>query len=377
MTATQHNTQTLPAKPGVYIIRDATLPEYVLYVGIASDLKTRLSPSHNILEYCRNRAIEYTIDWELEPNEKKRKRREHQLISELDAKLNDEGISSESCQTEPEWQDDIDSLINQLEGEEPEPNLDPYEQDIENWKRRSLCEDWLQTAWANRKSFNVALTNLLYGRELKEFILEKFNNSDLFEHKDPRRVLLGSIGSPDNYFLFWLDKSPVAQGVGSSVILDSFHQAIYGHSFDLDFKGVEERFLNFLPYLHPSIAGQWEVFKRHAPSEKGFLSLRDIIQDFCDHALMWSQQHSNLGLFHPNISEELLVTKFFLENPYKQKCHVANTFEHYVSTADYVEAVDNLLKIYRPHLGLQYRVIEGYNSHRDYLSDSIELRLTT
>jgi predicted GIY-YIG superfamily endonuclease len=75
MTATQDSTQSLPAKAGVYIIRDAILPEYTLYVGIASNLRTRLNSSHQILKYCRDRGIEYTIDYELEPNEKKRKKR--------------------------------------------------------------------------------------------------------------------------------------------------------------------------------------------------------------------------------------------------------------------------------------------------------------
>jgi len=371
MTATQDNTQTLPAKAGVYIIRDATLPEYTLYVGIASDLKTRLSPSHSILEYCRNRGIEYTIDWELEPNEKKRKKREHQLISELDAKLNDGGIPSESCQTEPEWQDDIKSLIDQLENERVETDLNSYDKQIEEWKQVEFCASWFSTAC---QMFDTALTRLIYGRELRESSLERFKDSELFEHTDPGRVLLNSIGSPDDYYIFWFEPNPAFQGVGSSIILDSLHQVIYGYSFDLDFKGVEERFLRVLPYLNPTIADQWELFKRHVFSERRFWSLRDTIQDFCDHAVVWKLRNG-LSLFHPDVRKELLITKFFLEYPYEQKCLIEETFNHYVSVADYVTAVswhvNNILSGYK----LQYRIPENYNSHRDYLSDSIELRL--
>lgn len=74
---THNGTQSLPAKAGVYIIRDANISSYTLYVGIASNIKSRLNSQHYILKYCRDRNIPYTIDYELEPNEKKRKKREH------------------------------------------------------------------------------------------------------------------------------------------------------------------------------------------------------------------------------------------------------------------------------------------------------------
>jgi len=160
--------------------------------------------------------------------------------------------------------------------------------------------------------------------------------------------------------------------VGSTTILDEFHQAINGYSFDLDSRGIEERFLSFLPYLNPDIANQWKPFKR-VSSEKTFWSIGDIIQDFCDHVLMWSHLN-NLELFNPDVPKELLITKFFLESPFNQKCHVEDAFKHYVSTADYVDGVRLFLGNYQPQYQLQYRILENYNSRRDYLCDSVELR---
>jgi len=196
-----------PAKAGVYIVRDPTLPEYTLYVGIASNLKSRLTSSHQALKYCRDRGIEYTIDYELEPNEKKRKKREHQLISELDAKLNDGEIPSESGNSRSVWQDDIDSLINQLQDERVGTNLDPYEQNMESWRQREFCISWFRTAW---ETLDDALEFLLCGRKLKGFMSENIVLSDLFNGRDPKRILINSLSCPGGYSIFWIDKEPAA-----------------------------------------------------------------------------------------------------------------------------------------------------------------------
>jgi predicted GIY-YIG superfamily endonuclease len=124
MTATRDNTQSLPQRAGVYIIRDADTPSITLYVGIATNLRSRLSSNHLILKHCRDRGINYFIDYELQPDESKRKKREHQLISELDAKLNDKGIQqshsrekSTSQSSGTAWRDDIYSLAHQIKKE--------------------------------------------------------------------------------------------------------------------------------------------------------------------------------------------------------------------------------------------------------------------
>jgi predicted GIY-YIG superfamily endonuclease len=385
MTMTHNGTQSLPAKAGVYIIRDANISSYTLYVGIASNIKSRLNSQHHILKYCRDRNIPYTIDYELEPNEKKRKKREHQLISELDAKLNDGGIPSEFSNPEPSWQSDIDSLVSQLRDEDGEilKSMHRCEAILESWKWREFCYSWIRTAW---EDFDSALHFLLYGRKFKEYstfidqvdkspdyLKYKVKESDFLTVVKCRGTLLGSSNLGDDNPTFWIEEEPAVQGVGSTIILDDLHKAINGESFDLDSIGVEERFLSFLPYLNPDIANQWEPFKR-ASNEKKHWHTGDIIQDFCDHALMWSY-YNELMLFHSDLPKDLLFTKFFLENPYRQKSYVEEIFKQYVPTTDFVTAARDYFKNYRPQYQLQYRVLEGYDSRRDYLCDSIELRL--
>jgi len=375
MVATHNGAQSLPSKAGVYIIRCTDTTSTTLYVGIASNLKSRLNSQHHIIKHCRDRGIEYTIDYELEPNEKKRKKREHQLISELNATLNDGGISSESSESEPLWQSDIDSLVNQLRDEDGAiSRMNPCDILLEIWKRFEFCHSWLRTAW---KSLESALDLLVYSRKFKgysTFINEINICSNFSDYKNRYKGdLLDSSNQQNDHYKFWIEKEPAAQGVGSAMILDNFHKAINGESFDLESVGVEERFLNFLTYWNPRIAGQWESFKR-ASSEKKYWHMGDIAQDFCDHALMWAH-FNNLNLFHSDVPRELLFTKFFLENPYTQKCYIEGVFRHYVSTADFVNAAKSYFIDYQPEYRLQYRVLEGYDSRRDYLCDSIELRL--
>jgi predicted GIY-YIG superfamily endonuclease len=321
MVATHKGAQSLPSKAGVYIIRCTDTPSTTLYVGIASNLKSRLNSQHHIIKHCRDRGIEYTIDYELESNEKKRKKREHQLISELNATLNDGGISSEFTESEPLWQNDIDSLVSQLVGEASAAStMESCDVVLETWKRSEFCQSWLRTAWENLRG--DALDFLVCSRKFKgysTFINEINRCSNFSDYKNKYKGdLLDSSNQGNDHYKFWIEKEPAAQGVGSAVILDDFHKAINGENFDLDSVGVEERFLSLLPYLIPSIANQWESFKR-ASSEKKYWHMGDITEDFCDHALMWAH-YNRLKLFHPDVPRELLFTKFFLENPYTQCC---------------------------------------------------------
>jgi hypothetical protein len=274
------------------------------------------------------------------------------------------------------WQNDIDSLVSQLVGEASAAStMESCDVVLETWKRSEFCQSWLRTAWENLRG--DALDFLVCSRKFKgysTFINEIDRCSDFSDYKNKYKGdLLDSSNQGNDHYKFWIEKEPAAQGVGSAVILDDFHKAINGENFDLDSVGVEERFLSLLPYLSPSIANQWESFKR-ASSEKKYWHMGDITEDFCDHALMWAH-YNRLKLFHPDVPRKLLFTKFFLENPYTQCCYIEGIFRHHVSTSDFVNAANSYFRDYQPDYRLQYRILEGYDSRRDYLSDSIELRL--
>jgi predicted GIY-YIG superfamily endonuclease len=395
MTATQDNTQSLPQKAGVYIIRDATLPEYTLYVGIASNLRTRLSSSHQILKYCRDRGIDYTIDWELEPNEKKRKKREHQLISELDAKLNDGGVdqSSNSKPTahsskssDPIWQYDVDSFLSRI----VEKDLFPGARNIGTPGYR-WCLRWLDFAWENLYKGRATLA---YGmgyknlhkeveRELSEFTnwFDYLTNSSRRQCGGLNHLGSGIIKTNNQGVHFWFEPAINFRGFGSYFILETFAEALYGECFDAEAlygecfdcynpKGLESKFKEFLMYLNPGIADQWDRFKGLSKKAHGFKDAKfwmgDIIQDFCDHALKWSVVN-DIPLFHHRIPKETLFTKFFLGKVYKQKLHVEyHSKYNYIPVFSFFVAANECFDAYR----LQYRLPSNY-------LEDIELRLTT
>jgi predicted GIY-YIG superfamily endonuclease len=202
MVATHNGAQSLLSKAGVYIIRCTDTPSTTLYVGIASNLKSRLNSQHHITKHCRDRGIEYTIDYELEPNEKKRKKREHQLISELNATLNDGGISSESSESEPLWQSDIDSLVSQLMDKEVKTNMNRCDFNLENWKRSKFCISWFSTAW---EALDGALELLLCSKKFKgysTFINEISRSSNFVNYIKYRGDLLDSSSQEGNSFKF-------------------------------------------------------------------------------------------------------------------------------------------------------------------------------
>ena len=379
MTATQDGTQSLPAKAGVYIIRDATLPEYTLYVGIASNLRTRLSSSHQILKYCRDRGIEYTIDYELEPNEKKRKKREHQLISKLDAKLNDGGVDQSqnskptahsSNSSDPIWQDDIDSLISRIRKEEPSQDA----------RDQTSCLQWLDYTWENLyKGRAVIAYGISYKDLHKEVDRELSGFTNWFDYlKESKRSLTGRLNSLESGTIktnkqgihFWFEKDTNFRGFGSYFILEIFAEALYGERFDYhNPKGLEGKFKEFLMYLNPGIADQWDYFKAFSKKAHGFKDAKfwmgDIIQDFCDHALKWSVVN-DIPLFHHRVPKETLFTKFFLGRVYRQKHHVEYHSKRYIPVSSFLTVANEFFDAYR----LQYRQPSNY-------IDDIELRLTT
>jgi len=175
MTAMQDNTQTLPEEAGIYIIRDADIPSVTLYVGISKNLRSRLTPQHHIIEHCRAWDINYTIDYELEPDSKKRERREHQLISELNATLND-GIDREPAKVSQTKQDSPDK--------EDKPSVSTLSgvPDLEDDERLG---NWLKNAHRTSEEARAAI-----GRVLKE-----------------KRDLLNSQGkASDNSWYKWVEK---------------------------------------------------------------------------------------------------------------------------------------------------------------------------
>lgn len=385
MTATQDNTQSLPQKAGVYIIRDATLPEYTLYVGIASNLRTRLSSSHQILKYCRDRGIDYTIDWELEPNEKKRKKREHQLISELDAKLNDGGVdqSSNSKPTahsskssDPIWQYDVDSLLSRI----VEKDLFPSARNLGTPGYRR-CLRWLDFAWENLYKGRAALAyGMVYKdlhkeveRELSEFTnwFDYLTNSSRRLYGGLNHLGLPTIKTNNQGVHFWFELDTNFRGFGSYFILETFAEALYGERFDYyNPKGLESKFKEFLMYLNPGIADQWDYFKAFSKKAYGIKDAKfwmgDIIQDFCDHALKWSVVN-DIPLFHHRVPKETLFTKFFLGRVYRQKLHVEYHSKYdYIPVFSFLVAANECFDAYR----LQYRLPSNY-------LEDIELRLTT
>jgi len=392
MTTTNDNTQSLPAKAGVYIIRDAITPSITLYVGIASNLSNRLNSQHHVLAYCRERGIDYTIDYELEPNEKKRKKREHQLISELNATLNDGGITQEPGEptirsSEPSWQTDASSLTRKIMAE---GNSSSYKKGTpefyeENRNQIDLCLQWLDFAWDDPYNGGVFLN---YGSDFKDFhswtdaVVSELGGwyGYLNAVAEGLGVLLNFEDPVNPNYLesrskFWIEREPPIRGSGSTVILDYFCEAINGEMFNLNPPGIEKRFKNLLLYLNPGVADQWAPFKRESKFIYGYNNeqfwMSDIVQDFCDHALMWSTIN-NISLFDRKTPKELLFTKFFLENPYRQKHHIEDLVKRYISTSTFILAVVEFFDAYP----LQYRVREDYNSRKNYLCNFTDLRLT-
>ena len=391
MTAIQDNTQTLPAKAGVYIIQAADIPECTLYVGITNNLRTRLSPSHEALTYCRNRGIKYTIDWELEPNEKKRKRREHQLISEFDAKLNDGGIPSDSGKTGSEWRDDIYALACQIREEEAGLDLKPVTKEYTDSTREQIdtCHDWLEHVWINPYEGKASLD---YGMDPGDFsswvikwipksveflksFLPRFSSSEIpdctpLNFKDSRD-LYNQNGSTSKFW-FYRDLKITS---GSRFILKYLAEIVYGEPLDINSEGLEKSFRNLLECLNPTIAAQWEPFKREFRNMHGIaderLWMRNLVQDFSNHALIWSVVNY-IDLFSTVISDRALFSKFFLESLLEQKYFIEKTFDCYVSLSAFILA---LVEYFENAYGLEYRIKADYDSRYDYICDQVDLRL--
>lgn len=411
MTATQDNSQSIPQRAGVYIIRDADTPSITLYVGIASNLKTRLSSGHPILEYCRVRGINYYIDYELQPNESKRKKREHQLISELDAKLNDKGIQqsrsrkkSTSQSSGTAWRDNIYFLADQIKREEAGLS---FESDVGKKKSREqieLCRQWIKYAWSN---IYRAKAFLNYGTRspaedyydwVSEYIpnlggWSEFIGSVLGDEPvkigSDLEVFTESLGyTPLNFeeprepynqygsgLKFWIEKD-LKVASGGRFILTDFAEVLHGKPLDQNPEGLEKRFRSLLMHLHPPIADQWEPFKREFKNMRGINDerfwMRDIVQDFCDHALLWSTVN-DIKLFNYTVSREALFTKFFLEHPYKRKHQVEELNKgRYISVDAFILA---LIEHFEDAYGLEYCIRDTYNPRRDPISIRVDLRL--
>jgi len=391
MTATQDNTQTLPAKPGVYIIRAADIPECTLYVGITNNLRTRLSPSHEALAYCRNRGIKYTIEYELEPNERERKKREHHLISELDAKLNDGGIPSESGKTETEWRDDIYALACQIQEEEAGLDLKPVTKEYTDRTREQIdiCHDWLEHVWINTYEGKASLD---YGMDPDDFsswvtkwipksaaflksFLPRFSPNGIPDctplNFEDSRDLYNQYGGISK---FWVYRDLKITS-GSKFILKYLAEIVYGEPLDINSGGLEKRFRSLLDYLNPTIADQWEPFKREFRSMHGIadehLWMRNLVEDFSNHTLVWSVVNY-VDLFSTRVSDRVLFTKFFLESPLEQKYFIEKVFDCHVSLSAFILA---LVEYFEDMYGLEYRIKADYDSRYDYICNQVELRL--
>jgi len=412
MTATQDNSQSIPQRAGVYIIRDADTPSITLYVGIASNLKTRLSSGHPILEYCRVRGINYYIDYELQPNESKRKKREHQLISELDATLNDKGIQprrsrkkSTSQSSGTAWRDDIYALADRIKREEAGLSFEPEAEGGVGDARRQieLCRQWVEYAWSNiyrAKAFlnygtnnratksaddyyswvNKYIPNLGGWLEFIDRLMGGDRDPEIFTQvygcvplnfSDPREIC-NQYGSSQK---FWIDRD-LKVTEGGQFLLQGFAEVLHGEPLDQNPEGLEKRFRSLLMHLHPPIADQWEPFKREYKNMRGINDerfwMRDITQDFCDHALLWSTVN-RIKLFNYTVNREALFSKFFLEHPSKHKHQVEKLNNHrYVSVSAFILA---LIEHFEDAYGLEYRIRDSYSPRSDSIAARVDLRL--
>jgi hypothetical protein len=173
---------------------------------------------------------------------------------------------------------------------------------------------------------------------------------------------------------FWIEEDLKVTS-GGQFILDDFAEIVNGKILDPNPEGLEKRFRSLLMHLNPAIADQWEPFKREYKNMRGINDerfwMRDITQDFCDHALIWSTVN-DINLFNTMVSDRALFTKFFLENPPKQKYHVERIHNRYVSLSAFILA---LIERFEDMHGLQYRIEKSYNPHRDDICNQMDLRL--
>ena len=111
MSVSLLNTDNRPKEACIYIIRSAVNPSITLYVGSASHLGFNLLPTHHhIIRHCRRELIDASLDYEVEPDPNKRKKREYQLISELNPVFNMGALPLESASPDSGWRSDTHFL---------------------------------------------------------------------------------------------------------------------------------------------------------------------------------------------------------------------------------------------------------------------------
>jgi len=381
MSIPLHIPNTRPKEAGVYIIRSTANPSITYYVGSASRLSYNLLPTHHhIIRHCRRELIDATLDCEVEPEPSKRKTREYQLIKELSPVFNVGALPLESASSDSGWQNDTYSLALQLMGEGVSPHYKqgtPEYQDEVNHQMNEVFQ-WFEHSW---DYFSEGAIPELYESYMpnsrawkasveKDFGVQKY--IDAVTSGDNAEVL------PYGSNRLWVESEPGTRGEGSTMILKYISEAIHGEEFDLDAPNPEERFhKEILHYLDVEFQCQWDSFKHACKTLHGHTDadidfwMPDIIQDYCDHILMWHQTH-RLPLFTREFSPMASIyTKFFLEGCNLQKHMVEDYIQTYIPVSAFILGAEEFFESHR----LQYRIKEGYNPDRDYLCHNVELRL--
>ena len=396
-TTTLLNHDEPRSEAGVYVFRSAANPSIALYVNSASNLKRHLNPNtHHLVEYCRNQCIDATLEYEIVPDKKERERREHQLISELNPVFNIQSTTPDSGSgTESEWRSDIHLLILQLMDEEVimHPDLNPcyergtpeYHDEINN--QIDTAVEWLEFGWDNLSNQSIRFyydnflpNNRVWLRRVEEDFGkvswgEKY--IDAVTANEGAKVLPETtLESPKR---LWIEREPAVKGNGNLVLLYYMAEAIHGEVFDFEFPEVpslEHRFINnILCHLHPELRFQWEQFKRKYMKLHGLTGdvdiwIPDIIESFCDHALMWNEaQH--LTLFDDKAPKHLIFTKLFLGMPRLYNHLVSDFTGRYVSPTAFILAAEEFFENHR----LQYRIDKDYDPNEHYLCERVDLKL--
>lgn len=399
-TTTLLNHDEPRSEAGVYVFRSASNPSIALYVNSASNLKRHLNPNtHHLVQYCRKQCIDATLEYEVVPDKKEREKREHQLISELNPVFNIQSTAPDSG-SESEWRGDIHSLILQLMDEEVimHPDLSPcfergtaeYHAEIND--QVDMAVQWLEFAWEHLSDYaiyplydNFLPTNRAWLRRVEEEFGkvgwgEKYIDAVT---ANEGAKLLPETTMPNSVFespkRLWIEREPGVKGDGNLVLLYYMAEAIHGEVFDFEFPEVpslEHRFTHdILRHLHPEVKFQWEQFKREYMKLHGLTGdveywIPDIIESFCDHALMWHEAH-HLPIFDDEAPKHLIFTKLFLGMP-GLYCHLVSDFtERYVSPTAFILAATEFFENHR----LQYRIDEDYDPNEHYLCERVDLRL--
>jgi len=328
--------EKLPYQGGVYYISADKTKNEIVYVGQSENLKKRLKGRHPAWDKARVEFISPWIGYELIPDEKERKTREHLRIGELNPRYNDGGLR------ESEWQllsaEYIDSISSVRDNRKEEI---------------SLVTQWLTLTWdnldkaqglalleRNSKSWKDSYPKLWKSRQ----DLLKFHTeiSELNSYKNSSEFII--LGSCRGTNLLYMERLEICSRF-SQMIPDEllkiqntnikFWTKDQSKQLETSVKALKK----IQDYLNPDFFAAWPIFLEHSNflvSEEVYDHNRDTVIDFLDHCIAWS-----LVLDVPYLQllpreRKIWFNRVFLEYVYRNKHQVEDWAQHNISSEGFV-----------------------------------------